>query len=117
MANNLKDTLVKENVYNFVLAKAYEINAMKCKADFASRSKDGYALRSLNTIINKKVGEFKASIDMAMCCGYEVEWRYVDNLIVIDEVKCSSDHDLISCHHYYEKETEGLSYGKEQSGC
>lgn len=31
--DNLKDTLVKENVTNYVLAKAYRINAMKSQLD------------------------------------------------------------------------------------
>lgn len=49
-----------------------------------------------------------------MCCGYEVEWFYKDDLIVVSRVYCSNDHDLIACHHYYEKEAEGLGYGKSE---
>lgn len=110
--DNLKDTLIKENVTNYVLAKAYKINAMKAQLSFAQRSKDGYRVRELNRRIDKEMREFRAAQDMAMCCGYEVEWFYKDDLIVIGHVYRSSDHDLIACHHYYEKEAEGLGYGE-----
>lgn len=59
--------------------------------------------------------EFRAVQDMAMCCGYEVEWFYKDDLIVIGHVHRSSDHDLIACHHYYDKEAEGLGYGEDEN--
>ena len=112
--DNLKDTLIKENVTNYVLAKAYRLNAMKLQLDFAQRSKEGYRVRELNRRIDKEMCEFRAALDMAMCCGYEVEWFYKDDLIVVSRVYCSNDHDLIACHHYYEKEAEGLGYGKSE---
>lgn len=112
--DNLKDTLIKENVTNYVLAKAYRLNAMKEGLDFAQRSKEGYRVRELNRRIGKEMSEFRAALDMAMCCGYEVEWFYKDDLIVVSRVYCSNDHDLIACHHYYEKEAEGLGYGKSE---
>ena len=112
--DNLKDTLIKENVTNYVLAKAYRLNAMKIQLDFAQRSKEGYRVRELNRRIGKEMHEFRAALDMAMCCGYEVEWFYKDDLIVVSHVYCSNDHDLIACHHYYEKEAEGLGYGKSE---
>ena len=113
--DNLKDTLVEENVTNYILAKAYRINAMKSQLDFAQRSKEGYRVRELNRRIDKETREFRAAQDMAMCCGYEIEWFYKNDLIVISHVHRSSDHDLIACHHYYEKEAEGLGYGEDES--
>lgn len=112
--DNLKDTLIKENVTNYVLAKAYRLNAMKLQLDFAQRSKEGYRVRELNRRIDKEMREFRAALDMAMCCGYEVEWFYKNDLIVVSRVYCSNDHDLIACHHYYEKEAEGLGYGESE---
>lgn len=62
--DNLKDTLIKENVTNYVLAKAYRLNAMKVQLDFAQRSKEGYRVRELNRRIDKEMCEFRAALDM-----------------------------------------------------
>lgn len=106
--DNIKDTLVIENVTNYVTLKAYKINALKEQLDFAQRSKDGYRVREMNRRINTEMREFRAALDMAMCCGYEVDWMYVSNRVTVMSVFASNDHDLIATHHYYEKETEGI---------
>lgn len=105
----VKETLVLETVKNFLYSKIFEYNAKYYVFDFCKRSKDGYTTRKVNKQLKKILGEFNAAIEMANCCGYEVEWHFTDEkIIVLDDVHESTVHDLIATHHYYERQAESL---------
>lgn len=105
---NLEKTIIFENVQNLIFSKAYKINALQGKIDFSSRSKDGYVLRSLKGQKKVLMKEFVGFCEMAYACGYDVNWSYKNDLIVIGSIDSLDAHSMLSVHHYYEREAEGL---------
>lgn len=104
----LKKTIIFENVQNLILSKAYIINALQDKIDFSSRSKDGYVLRTLNRHMQEYMKEFRGLCEMAYACGYDVIWRYKNSKIVVESIDILDSHEMLTIHHYYEREAEGL---------
>ena len=104
----LEKTIVFENVQNLIFSKAYRINALQDKIDFSSMSKDRYVLKNLNGQMKALMKEFRGLCEMAYACGYDVNWYYKNDRVVIGSIDSVDAHSMLSIHHYYEREAEGL---------
>ena len=104
----LEEIIVLDNVQNLIFSKAYIINALQDKIDFSSRSKDGYVLRNLNGQMKALMKEFRGLCEMAYACGYDINWCYKNDRIVVESIDNVDTHSMLSIHHYYEREVEGL---------
>lgn len=105
----LEKTIVFENVQNLIFSKAYRINALQGKIDYlTSRSKSRYIIRSLKGQKKALMKEFIGFCEMAYACGYVVNWCYKNDLIVVGNIDSLDAHGMLSIHHRYEREAEGL---------
>lgn len=105
---NIEKTLVFENVQNLIFNRVFSINVLQDRIDFSARSKDGYTLRTLNRHMHECMKEFRGICEMAYACGYDVMWHYKNSRVVVESINILDSHEMLTIHHYYEREAEGL---------